>query len=72
MAERLGLAPCYLTESELAAVEAAVGSSPLTAETVGVGSVAEAAALAAAGPGGRLVVERVTSPLATCAAAEGG
>jgi cobalt-precorrin 5A hydrolase len=70
VAERLGLTPCYLTESELAAVEA-VGSSPRTAATVGVGSVAEAAALAAAGPGARLVVEKVTSPLATCAAAVG-
>ena len=71
VAERLGLVPGYLSESDLAAVEA-VGSSPRTAATVGVGSVAEAAALAGAGPGARLVVERVTSPLATCAAAVGG
>ncbi|MES2698020.1 MAG: cobalamin biosynthesis protein [Pseudomonadota bacterium] len=37
----------------------------------GTGSVAEAAALAAAGPGARLIVGRVTSPdgMATCAMA---
>lgn len=39
----------------------------------GTGSVAEAAALVAAGPGARLVVGRVVSPdgMATCAVAEG-
>jgi cobalt-precorrin 5A hydrolase len=39
----------------------------------GTGSVAEAAALTAAGPNARLVVLRVTSPdgMATCALAEG-
>lgn len=39
----------------------------------GTGSVAEAAALAAAGPGGRLLVSRQISPdrMATCAIAEG-
>jgi cobalt-precorrin 5A hydrolase len=35
----------------------------------GVGSVAEAAALAAAGPGSRLILERIASPSATCALA---
>lgn len=33
----------------------------------GVGSVAEAAALAAAGPHPRLILERIASPSATCA-----
>ncbi|MCT8002517.1 cobalamin biosynthesis protein [Sphingomonas sanguinis] len=39
----------------------------------GVGSVAEAAALAAAGPGARIIVPRVTSSdrMATCAIAQG-
>jgi cobalt-precorrin 5A hydrolase len=35
----------------------------------GVGSVAEASALAAAGPGAVLVLERIASPSATCAIA---
>jgi cobalt-precorrin 5A hydrolase len=35
----------------------------------GVGSVAEAAALAAAGPGATLVLERVASTFVTCALA---
>jgi len=35
----------------------------------GVGSVAEAAALAAAGPGSCLILERIASPSATCALA---
>ena len=40
----------------------------------GIGSVSEAAALVAAGPGARLVATRQTSPdrMATCALAEGG
>ncbi len=39
------------------------------AELMGVGSVAEAAALAAAGPAGRLVVPRIAIGPATCALA---
>ncbi|WP_298965502.1 cobalamin biosynthesis protein [uncultured Methylobacterium sp.] len=38
----------------------------------GVGSLAEAAALAASGPGGRLVLARIASPGATCALAASG
>lgn len=37
----------------------------------GVGSVAEAAALAAVGSGAMLLLERITSPRATCALAQG-
>ncbi len=37
----------------------------------GVGSVAEAAALGAAGPGAMLILDRITSPSATCALAQG-
>ena len=36
----------------------------------GFASVAEACALAAAGPGGRLVLPRIATPFATCALAE--
>lgn len=47
--------------------------SPASLIARGTGSVAEAAALAAAGPGGRLLVPRHISAdrLATCAIAEG-
>ncbi|MCC1494732.1 cobalamin biosynthesis protein [Cognatishimia sp. F0-27] len=47
--------------------------SPTVAERRGTGSVAEAAALAAAGPGARLIAARVisTDRMATCALAEG-
>jgi cobalt-precorrin 5A hydrolase len=39
------------------------------AAAVGVGSVAEAAALAAAGPAGRLALPRIAGAAATCALA---
>ncbi|GAA0747844.1 precorrin methylase [Sphingomonas sp. ABOLD] len=47
--------------------------SPASLAARGTGSVAEAAALAAAGPGARLLVTRQISPdrMATCAIAEG-
>lgn len=46
--------------------------SPRVAALHGTGSVAEAAALAAAGPGARITVARITAPdgMATCAMAE--
>ena len=49
-------------------------TSQRSLETYGTGSVAEAAALAAAGPGARIVILRQISDdgLATCAIAEGG
>jgi cobalt-precorrin 5A hydrolase len=40
-------------------------------ERYGVGSVCEAAALAAAGPGARLKLARIAGPRTTCALAEG-
>lgn len=48
-------------------------ASPMVLARRGTGSVAEAAALAAAGPEGRLLVSRVISAdrMATCALAEG-
>lgn len=60
------------------AVEVAGIATPTTSARVlathGTGSVAEAAALALAGPGARIVVPRITSPcgMATCALAESG
>ena len=47
--------------------------SAISIDTRGVGSVAEAVALAAAGPGARIVVARVISSdrMATCAIAQG-
>ena len=47
--------------------------SPQSQRTYATGSVAEAAALLAAGPGARLIVGRVTSPdgMATAALAQG-
>ncbi len=60
------------------AVEAVAGIATPTRSAAslaahGTGSVAEAAALAAAGPGARLLVSRQISPdrMATCAIAEG-
>lgn len=46
--------------------------SPRVAALHGTGSVAEAAAMAAAGPGARITVARITAPdgMATCAMAE--
>jgi cobalt-precorrin 5A hydrolase len=54
--------------------QATATQSARVAARFGTGSVAEAAALVAAGPGARLVVARVTAPdgMATAAIAEGG
>jgi cobalt-precorrin 5A hydrolase len=57
---------------ELALAAAAPGVRTQSARSLaahGVGSVAEAAALGAAGPGSTLVLERIASPSATCALA---
>lgn len=71
-ARRLGCEFDILPKEALAAV---MGDVTILSERaracVGVASVAEAAALAAAGPGGRLVVPRMTGPDATCAVALG-
>ena len=45
--------------------------SPRVLASHSVGSVAEAAALCAAGPGARLVLARIAHARATCAIAEG-
>lgn len=69
VAGRLGLACRYLGEGELAAAQPGTRPSDRAARAVGQASVAEAAALAAAGPSARLLVGKTASALATCAAA---
>ena len=68
-AQALGL-PLHLVPVQGVATPTQSGRVQLQFQT---GSVAEAAALTAAGRGARLVVLRVTSPdgMATCAVAEG-
>lgn len=70
-AAALGFRLVAVTRGELGAVETLTRSAKV-AERFGTGSVAEAAALAAAGPGARLLGARVVSGdgLATAAIAE--
>jgi cobalt-precorrin 5A hydrolase len=56
----------------LTRVQGTRSTSSLAAAAVGTPSVAEAAALAAAGAGARLIGERRIGPLCTCAVAEAG
>lgn len=72
-AETLALPLLFVEEKRLKAVEAACPTRSAAAKAAtGHASVAEAAALAAAGPGGRLVLARINSAAATCALAERG
>lgn len=69
-AAALGLTPLGIAPDALAAVDAQVVTrSPRIAASRGVGSVAEAAALVAAGSGARLLLPRIASAGATCALA---
>ncbi len=69
-AAALGLAPIGLDAATLRATDARVTTrSDRIATSRGVGSVAEAAALAAAGPRARLLLPRIASSGATCALA---
>ncbi len=69
-AERLGLSLIIVPELELAAAGDRIQTrSERVMAVAGVGSVAEAAALAAAGPAGRLIVPRLVLGVATCALA---
>lgn len=69
-AARFGLAPLPIPPASLAACDGRVVTrSPRIAQLRGVGSLAEAAALAAAGPDGSLTLSRIASPGATCALA---
>ncbi len=70
-ASRLAKPLHYLSQAEMAAVEEGVETRSRPAErALGVAAVAEAAALAAAGPQARLRVPRIQSARATCALAE--
>ena len=72
-ATALGLALVHLPRAALAAVADKVATrSEKVIELFGVPSIAEGAALAGAGPSGRLVVERMADRGATVAVALGG
>ena len=69
-ARLLGLPLRYLPRESLAAAMSRVETRSVRAETLfGVASVAEAAALAGAGPDARLIVRRIAGGGATCAIA---
>ncbi|WP_276199892.1 cobalamin biosynthesis protein [Chelatococcus sp. XZ-Ab1] len=71
-ARLLGLPVAPVSRAAMQTVEAAVVTrSPESLARYGVGSVAEAAALVAAGRGARLLVARLAEAGATCAVAEG-
>lgn len=72
LAEALGLPVVGVSREALTQVAAATRSAASLA-AYGTGSVAEASALAAAGPGGRLLAPRHIAPdrMATCAIAQG-
>lgn len=73
LARRIGLAVVPIDASALSAVSTA-SHSPQAMAARGTGSVAEAAAMAAAGAEATLLTARVisTDRMATCALAEGG
>jgi len=69
-ARHLAVAAIAVDPNTLAAAAPGIRTrSPRSLAAHGVGSVAEAAALGAAGPGAALILERITSPAATCALA---
>ena len=69
-ARRLAVSPAPVAEPALSAAAPHVRTqSARSIAAHGVGSVAEAAALAAAGPHPRLILERIASGSATCALA---
>ncbi|THD84733.1 precorrin methylase [Aliigemmobacter aestuarii] len=72
LAARMGLPVVSVPASRLSGVKTPTRSERVK-ERFGTGSLAEAAALAAAGPGARIIAGRVTSPcgMATAALAEG-
>ncbi|MGU3391233.1 cobalamin biosynthesis protein [Sphingomonas sp. M1A8_2b] len=72
MADALGVPLIRVTAAMLRSMSTPT-RSPFSLEARGSGSVAEASALAAAGPDARLLTERHISPdrMATCAIAEG-
>ena len=69
-AKKLGVSVVIVAQPELAAVNDRVETySDRALALAGVGSVAEAAALAAAGPSAKLISPRVATGAATCALA---
>ncbi|MCJ2123979.1 cobalamin biosynthesis protein [Methylobacterium sp. J-077] len=69
-AAQYGLAPCPVEAAALEACDAKIVTRSARIERLrGVGSLAEAAALAAAGPESRLALPRIASAGATCALA---
>lgn len=72
LATVLGLPLISVTPEMLRSMETPT-RSPFSLDARGIGSVAEAAALGAAGPGARLLTRRHISPnrMATCAIAQG-
>jgi cobalt-precorrin 5A hydrolase len=71
-AERLGVAPLSVSRDALLRAAPADGTmSPRSMTMYGVNSLAEAAALAGAGPSSILVLARLASAGATCALARG-
>ncbi|WP_230533666.1 cobalamin biosynthesis protein [Microvirga roseola] len=69
-ARRLAVDTASVAEPDLTAAAPRVGTQSARAlAAYGVGSVAEAAALAAAGPRSELILERIASGSATCALA---
>ncbi len=72
LAAELGLALLGIDAARLTALQPlCVTRSDRAARATGQASIAEACALAAAGPGARLILPRIASPHATCALAEG-
>lgn len=70
-ARRLAVPARSMTADALAATPAGRTASNRVQALYGVGSVAEAAALACAGQGAELLAPRITSARATCAIARG-
>lgn len=71
-AEMLALRVLEVDRDDLAAAEdRLLTQSAVSRAATGLGSVAEAAALAAAGAGSRLALARISSAHATCALSEG-
>lgn len=69
LAAQLAL-PLHAVQQALAAAQRVITDSAASRASTGLGSVAEAVALAAAGPGARLLGPRRASRSATCALAE--
>jgi cobalt-precorrin 5A hydrolase len=71
-ADLLGLPLRFLPAPDLAALDSLIVTrSARSEEETGIASVAEAAALAGAGPGARLVLPRIAADGVTCAIAFG-